>query len=407
MKLKDLFQRSNALLLVPIVIIVGIIGYDVYSVSHVELKTKTATLSTVYDKVECDALIIRDEQVIANPSGVTVPCVEDGDKVNAGGNIAVTFSSNEGATAYSKYNELKTQLAYYETLDAQSVGHAASLEKLNDDIGQKVLDYSYSLDKGNTEECASNLNSVLIRRQNLIGNKVDLTSHIQDLRLKAEEYASLATVQSYVSTKNSGVFSSYTDGYEGIIDYQNVETTTLDQFKSVTKNIQKDNDTTNNLGKLVTSYYWYILTVVDTDSIKDLKDGKSIDVSLSNDSTVSFRAEIVSGTEFSLGQKETLLVLKCNEMDSRLANLRYEKIELRKGTEDGIKVPFEAVHVVDGKKGVYVLIASEVKFREVDVIYSDDDYVLVKYDPANTKGIHLYDKIITQGKDLEDGKVYT
>ena len=40
-------------------------------------------------------------------------------------------------------------------------------------------------------------------------------------------------------------------------------------------------------------------------------------------------------------------------------------------------------------------------------IYSDDDYVLAEYDESNTNSIHLYDKIITQGKDLKDGKVYT
>ncbi len=56
---------------------------------------------------------------------------------------------------------------------------------------------------------------------------------------------------------------------------------------------------------------------------------------------------------------------------------------------------------------MYVLIASQVKFREVNVIYSDDDYVLAEYDESNTDSIHLYDKIITQGKDLKDGKVYT
>ena len=59
------------------------------------------------------------------------------------------------------------------------------------------------------------------------------------------------------------------------------------------------------------------------------------------------------------------------------------------------------------RKGVYVLIASQVKFREAEVIYNTDDYALVKYDTENEDAIHLYDKIITQGKDLENGKVYT
>lgn len=410
MSFREFLKKTNAAILIPILIIVGIVGYDVYSVSHVELKTKTANLSTVYDKIECKALIVRDEHIVSSSGDVTVPCLEDGEKVNVGGNIAMTFDSKETATAYSKYNETKQELEYYETLEAQSVGHAANLEKLNADIDQKVLDYANSLSKGDAEESASNLNSVLIRRQMLIGEEVDLTSHIQDLRLKAESYAGSAGsafVKNYITTDTSGVFSTYSDGFEGILDYKNVEATTIDQFNSAVKKLEAQNDNSSSLGKLVTSYYWYILAVVDANSVKGLKDGRAMELVLADDSSTKFKAEIVSGTEVVLGQKETLLILKCNDMDAKYARLRYEDIEIHKGTEEGFKVPMEALHVVDGKKGVYVLIASEVKFREATVIYSEDDYVLVKYEPSNQKAIHLYDKIITQGKDLEDGKVYT
>ncbi|MCI6353778.1 HlyD family efflux transporter periplasmic adaptor subunit, partial [Eubacterium coprostanoligenes] len=135
--------------------------------------------------------------------------------------------------------------------------------------------------------------------------------------------------------------------------------------------------------------------------------GDYVNIVLKDDTSKSFKAEIVNGAEIALGQKETLLVLKLNEMDADIAKLRKAEIEIRRNNYEGIKVPSEALHVLDGKKGVYVLIASQVKFREVNVIYSDDDYVLAEYDESNEKSIHLYDKIITQGKDLKDGKVYT
>ena len=100
-------------------------------------------------------------------------------------------------------------------------------------------------------------------------------------------------------------------------------------------------------------------------------------------------------------------LLKCNNMDTRIAARRSENIEIRYGSYTGVKVPVDAVHVVDGKKGVYALISSQVKFREAEILYTGDDYVLLSYDPDSDNGIRLYDKIITQGKDLEDGKVYT
>ena len=55
-------------------------------------------------------------------------------------------------------------------------------------------------------------------------------------------------------------------------------------------------------------------------------------------------------------------------MNSKLATLRKEEIEIRTGSLEGIKVPAEALHVNNGKKGVYVLVSSQVKFRETEVI---------------------------------------
>ena len=71
------------------------------------------------------------------------------------------------------------------------------------------------------------------------------------------------------------------------------------------------------------------------------------------------------------------------------------------------KAPAAAVHVSDGKKGVYVLVAGQVKFRPATVLYSGKDYVILAYDAQNKDGIRLYDEIITEGKDLYNGKVYT
>ena len=56
---------------------------------------------------------------------------------------------------------------------------------------------------------------------------------------------------------------------------------------------------------------------------------------------------------------------------------------------------------------MYVLVAGQVKFRPATVLYSGKDYVILAYDAQNKDGIRLYDEIITEGKDLYNGKVYT
>ena len=401
-------NKSNVLIISVIVLIVLFVVIQFYKVTHIELKTQTATISTVYDKVSSEALFIRDESVVEkSPSGVTVACFQDGDKINVNGNVAMQFSSSKAAANYSKYAELTKQIKYYQTLEAQTVGQSADLETINEDIEQKVINYADGLAKNQIGDTAEDLDSVLVRRQLIIGEDVNLLSIIENLRDQRNNYQSYSKPDRYIKTDKSGVFSSYTDGYEILIDYSKAEETTIDGFKSALKAVDKAQNVSNNIGKLVTSYTWYVQTLVSADTVKNLENGDYVNIVLKDDTSKSFKAEIVNGAEIALGQKETLLVLKLNEMDADIAKLRKAEIEIRRNNYEGIKVPSEALHVLDGKKGVYVLIASQVKFREVNVIYSDDDYVLAEYDESNEKSIHLYDKIITQGKDLKDGKVYT
>ena len=401
-------NKGNWLIMSVIVLIVLFVVIQFYSVTHIELKTQTATVSTVYDKVSSEALFIRDESVVEkSATGVTVPCFEDGDKINVKGNVAMQFSSSKAAANYSKYTDFTNQIKYYQTLEAQTVGQSANLETINEDIEQKVINYADGLCRNKIGDTAQELDSVLVRRQLIIGEDVDLLSIIENLRDKRNSYSSFSKPDKYIKTDESGVFSNYTDGYENIIDFDKAEETSVKEFKSALSAVDKSKDVADNVGKLVTSYTWYVQTLVSTDTVKNLENGDYVNIVLKDDSSKEFKAEIVSGADVSLGQKETLLVLKLNEMDADIAKLRKAEIEIRRNKYEGIKIPSEALHVVDGKKGVYVLIASQIKFREVNVIYSDDDYVLAEYDESNTNSIHLYDKIITQGKDLKDGKVYT
>ena len=401
-------NKGNWLIISVVVLIVLFVVIQFYKVTHIELKTQTATVSTVYDKVSSEALFIRDESVVEKAAtGVTVPCFEDGDKINVKGNVAMQFSSSKAAANYSKYTDLTNQIKYYQTLEAQTVGQSANLETINEDIEQKVINYADGLCRNKIGDTAQELDSVLVRRQLIIGEDVDLLSIIENLRDKRNSYSSFSKPDKYIKTDESGVFSSYTDGYENIIDFDKAEETSVKEFKSALSAVDKSKDVADNVGKLVTSYRWYVQTLVSTDTVKNLENGDYVNIVLKDDSSKEFKAEIVSGADVSLGQKETLLVLKLNEMDADIAKLRKAEIEIRRNKYEGIKIPSEALHVVDGKKGVYVLIASQIKFREVNIIYSDDDYVLAEYDESNTNSIHLYDKIITQGKDLKDGKVYT
>lgn len=401
-------RRNDVAIFIAIFLVVAYVFYECYSVTHIELVTETALPTTVYEQVDAQALVVRQEHIIDNADdGVTVASNENGAKIKVGGNVGMVFDSQKSASNYSKYVEARDRLEYYEDLRARSVGQAANVESINDDIHRQVNDYIRSLNTNkDIDDAADALNGSLVKRQLIIGEKIDFSAIISDLQQKTDKYSSYRPT-GYISTSESGVFSTYADGYESILDYDNIEDVTAKQVNSAIKKIDKKSaKSTKHLGKLVTAYNWYMVTVVDSECVKSLADGDKIEIAL-KDSDTTIKMTIVKGAEPDMGVEKTVLVLKSNDMNAQYAMLRKVDVSIRYRSYTGIKVPVEALHVKDNKKGVYALVSSQVRFREADVLYSDKDYVLLSFDPDNSDGIRLYDKIIVQGKELEDGKVYT
>ena len=108
---------------------------------------------------------------------------------------------------------------------------------------------------------------------------------------------------------------------------------------------------------------------------------------------------------------ETVLILSSKIMDSDIARLRTEDVEIVINETDGIRVNKSAVRVINGVQGVYVLTGNIVRFKKLDIIYTGEDYVISKmikedvYDENKVPYLKIYDAVILEGKDLKDGKL--
>ena len=336
------------------VVLIAIAAYiiaECYSATHVDIQTVTAVKSTVYQTLDKKALVIRDEHTVeGNSSGVTVACVNDGEKVKVGGNIAMVFSNSDNAKSYSSALDLKSRLDYYINLESKSAGTATDVEQIDSDVINDVNDYIRSSSSNNfsaVQSAALDLNDKLTRRQMIIG---------EDIAINLES----CKPTGYVSTKESGIFSSYSDGCETAFDYKNIDkldVNTLDKYIAQAKKAKK----TDSLGKLITDYEWYFACKVSADEVKGIENGDILNVAL-KDSDKVIECEVVSGATLDLGVKEAVLILRSSEMDSELASMRLENIEIRFNEYTGFKVPSSAIHINDkGEKTVYALVANQVE----------------------------------------------
>lgn len=411
-KNKKIGSSSKEIIAIVLVaaIIIGYVFYEVYSATHVPLETYTANIVTAYKSIDATALAVRDEKTIEAPgNAVTVACAADGEKVAKDGRVAMKFSSQDDAQSYSKRLALESQLQYYLNLESKSNEGATDIEAIDSEIVSDVNDYVRSLasdDYNLAGTAADNMNDSFTRRQIVIGTEIDFSSVKSDIQSQLDKIDKSCEPTGYVTTSESGIFSGYTDGCEASFDYENISEITPSKLDEYMKTAKSAKAAGGNLGKLITSYSWYFCCKVSADDVRDIDNGDTVEVAIRNSDRV-LKCTVVSGAQTNVGDKETVLVLQCADMDSEIASYRTEDIEIRYQSFTGIKVPTEAIRVNDGQKGVYVLISSQVKFRQVKEIYTTDDYVIVEYDAKNKDGVRLYDEIITEGKDLYNGKVYT
>lgn len=409
MKLSKSFKQK-ILIAVILLLIVGFVVGECVSVLSAGLETQVATETTVYDTIETRAVVIRDEKAVEGFSGITVPAVADGEKVNAGGEIAMSFSSAESAQKYSDFLSLEDKHKYYTDLENTFVGSVTDIELLEKNILNDVNSYIRSAgrnDISSADDFALEVNDGLTQRDLLVGEAVDFSSVISGIEGKLSQIdVSSCKPTGYVTADRAGFYSKYTDGCENMIDYSKVKDMSIEDFNECLNNAVSAKGSVSSGGKIISSFVWYFACVVNAEDVEGLRDGYNTQVVVKSTDT-ELKCTVVKGADVALNADQTLLILSCNEMDKSISSMRLEDIEIRVKGYTGIKVNSSAVHDKGGEKGVYALVSNIAKWRRADILYTGDGYVILSYnDPDINNGIKLYDKIIIRGRDVYDGRVF-
>lgn len=405
-------RKDVIAIIVVVALIFTYVFYECYTATNVDVETITAVNSTVYESIDTKALVIRDEKVInTNANGVTVAGAEDGEKVKQGGIVAMTFSSEENAKEYSTLEDLHAELDYYIDLESKSAGVATDIATVDRDIQDDVNEYIRTVNSNsfdNLSDCANDLNDKLTRRQMIIGETVDFSAVKSELENQINNINTTACQPTaYVKSEESGVFSSYTDGLETAFDYNKVTDLDVNTLNSYIEQASQPSQSSNSFGKLITSYKWYFCAVVDADDVQKINNGGVLNVTL-KDSDKIIECTVESGADVQPGDSQTVLILSSSQLDSEISSMRLEDIEIRYNEHTGFKIPSSAIHIdEDGNKCVYALVANQVAERTGNIIYSTKDYVIFESGSSEENSIRYYDQIITKGKDLYDGKVYS
>ena len=115
-----------------------------------------------------------------------------------------------------------------------------------------------------------------------------------------------------------------------------------------------------------------------------------------------------------------VMVLEGKTFLQELTMLRRQRAQIVTGTVEGLRIPKEALRAEkttrneDGTLektddiGVYCVVGMEARFKPVEVIYSGENFVIVRSDaPADKENLRIRagDVVVVAARGLYDGKV--
>ena len=392
---------------VIITICVVVASYLVFSVttrSESSFTTYKAVRYEVGDGITTSGFVVRSEVPVEDRSGdIVVITRSEGERVGKGQNVASTFKDAAARERQARIDELEKDLsqmeyAYsYSSSDSDSATLDSDIQRLIHEVSVYAARREYSFADGASEQ----LKPYILRRFITSEDAETLWARISDTRSTLNTlYAEAKAESGSIKAQTAGYFSSVTDGLEEELTPDFLMNAMPDQFQAYENRPLAD---TGAVGKLVTSIKWYYACVVQTDSLRNLREGDRVEVSFAYDfpSTIRMRVERISRAE----GDNCLLVLSSDQYIQNAVTTRRQSADLIFDTKSGLRVPKTAIYVVDGESGVYVLEGAEARFKPVTILYDNGESFVVALDKSSTKNLWPEDEIILTTEELFEGKV--
>ena len=384
-----------------ILLVVTFVAYQFFASYYSAITTESAVYFEHSEGVELNGVLIRNEHIVSeNGSGTIHYVISDGERVSKGGTIARVYADEKASAAAIRIDEIDKQLDIIAEMESYGYSATVDLGIINAKINESVNDFLFSIADNSYNECGeikTELLTALVRKQVATGKKTDFTTLKKELSSERESLVSvMGTPKSEYVSGYAGYFVSSTDGYEGQFSVNDLSEYTPEYIDSI-----KPSKDSGAIGKIVYDYEWYVAATIPLGDAMNYKIGDTVKLNIeAAGQTVTATIEKVNYSK----SDTAAVIFSCNEMSSELALIRTGKITVIKNEYSGLKVSSRSIRTVDGVRGVYVVSGIEIKFVEVEILFSNEEYAICKLNTSDGSKLRLYDEVVVKGRGLYDGK---
>lgn len=405
--MKQFFKKAATLLIS--LVLLAYVFLQLYPMIYSPIVTETVYTYSAYETINADCIAIRSETPVPlNASQYVFYTVQNGSRVSSGGTIAEFYASKEDALHKQQIDAIDAEIADLQEIQSLGVSGVAGLDILNTQIDRAMTELVSSGDAAVFSENVSlrqRLVGFLNKKQMVTGKNSDFSERIANLQTQRNALAAAFKPSSgVIRSPVAGYFVNTVDGLEGVLKADTAISMTTDNVRTAIGTPLMSGNTSAYAGKIVSDYTWYLACVVPGSYASTLAAGKALHIRLPFVTDEQIPVTVAACNRDSNG--ELAVIFECVNMSEALSSIRQEHMEILLVEHTGLRVPKKAITTNAAQEvGVYIRSGDIVRFRKIEQEYSDAaDYVICP-EKQESGYLSLYDDIITEGRDLYDGKL--
>lgn len=349
--------------------------------------------------------IIREETVLQgeNYKNGMVKIKSEGERVQTGASIFRYYSKNE-ENLIKKIEELDIKID--EAMQKEEgIFTGSDIKVLDTRIEKKIDEIYQENDLAKISEIKKEMEEAITKKATITGEQSASGSYVKKLINERAEYEhQLNSGTEDVKAQSAGLVSYKVDGLEKVltpVDFSTLSSKVLNDLNLKTgQTIQ----TSEECGKVINNFKFYIATVLNSDKAREVKVGDSAKIRLSSQEELSCKVNyIVEETDGS-----RVIVFETSNYSTELISYRKISIDIIWWSDEGLKVPNSAL-MQEGE--LYYVTRNRAGYLDkilVKVLRQNEHYSIVgKYkneelkelgfsqtEIINMKTISIYDEIV-------------
>lgn len=376
---------------------------------------------TVQDTVQLEGYLFRNETLLyGGTEGTDCFLVEDGTRVAKDTQVAVTYTNRDDAGVQEQITRINRMIRVLERSDLEDGVQTTDLSILDKQIQSLTVELLRAVADGDLTAAMRGEEELWVqmnRRQALLDESYSYSAQINLLKQERSDLQDSLTGDSVAVTASSaGYFYQAVDGYEELFTADAAKTLTVDGFQELL-NAPADGELLQKAcGKIAAEPDWYLAISLDKRSASAYEEGKSYSLLFPYSAGTSLEMTLDRKAS-QTNREQVILLFRSSALPEGFDFSRKQTVRLVAETYSGIRVSTDALRMLDGELGCYVLDGTRVVFKKAEVLYRDEELAVCRI-PYNSirdteedrafiseEYLSLYDTVILSAGDLYVGKV--